>query len=147
MAVSEYNFLASTDLQRNFPITQYELTKKVTNGEIKMTKHKGRYVYPIDAVFALFYPGNEATLVKRWNYPYEDIYEKWVLLRERLKMLPVCFMMLPEERETGIYRVYDRNRTLKFFMFVDGKECTLQAYNKDALDDFKRFYKSEWTWI
>lgn len=147
MAVSEYNFVSAKDLMRNFPIGRDRLAKTVGKGAMRLVKYKGNYVYPLEAVFDYFYPGNDEVLVKMWNFSYEDIDQKWQSLRQRLKMFPICFFHLPEEKEHGIYRVYDCNRVLKFFVYIKGNECTLQAYNKDAVLDFDRFFQSKRTWI
>ena len=144
--ISDYNFITTTELLKNFPVTQYEYAKLVTNGRLKVVKHKGRHKQHVDSVFALFYPENKKTIVRKWCFPYEDINERWRIICDGLKAFPVCFLLLDKEHENGIYRVYSKDKVLKFFMLVEGRDCTLQAYTRDVLDDFKAFSRAELTW-
>lgn len=144
--VSEYNFLTMTEVLKNFPITRKEYTNLVVGGKLKLTRRKDKHRHVIEEVFNYFYPENEKTIVKKWSYPYEDINERWRIIKNGLKGFPVCFLFLDEEHETGIYRVYDCDRVLKFFAFIDGRDCTLLAYNRDVFLDFKVFMRSNLVW-
>lgn len=143
---SDYNFIARTGIVRNFPVSPQEYIRLVSGGKLKMVKHRGKYRHLIDDVFGVFYPDNDKTIVKKWSYPYEDIEERWKMITDGLKGFPVCFLILDEEHEKGIYRVYSGDKVLKFFAFVEGRHCTMQAYNRDVIWDFKLFGRGNLIW-
>lgn len=144
---SDYNFISMTEILKNFPITQHEYARLVSSGKLKMIRRKGVLKHTLQSVFEYFYPDNEKTIVKKWSYPYEDIGERWRIICDKLRLFPKSFMMLGEEHERGIYRVYDRNAVLRIFLFVEGRECTILAFDRNAELDFKRFHYAELTWI
>lgn len=145
--VSDYNFLTMTEIVRNFPVTQHEYTKMVCVGALKTVKHRGRRKHTINSVFKAFYPENDKVLVKKWEYPYEDIDERWKIICGNLKGFPVCFTFLDEEHEKGIYRIYDHDKVLRMHVFIEGNSCIMQAYNRDVGWDEFKFVKKELTWI
>ena len=144
---SDYNFISMTEVVRNFPITQYEYAKMVSGGVLKMIKHRGRHKHTIDSVFRVFHPDNDGVIIKKWEYPYEDINERWGIICGNLKGFPRCYFTFNEEHETGIYRVYDHDRVLKMFVFIEGKRCTMQAYNRNVGWEEFGFIEKELTWI
>lgn len=144
---SDYNFISMTEIVRNFPVTQYEYARMVSSGALKMVKQNSRHKHTIDSVFQLFYPDNNGIIVKKWEYPYEDINERWGLICGNLKWFPRCYAVLPEEHEKGIYRVYDHDKVLRIILFIEGKRCTMQAYNRNVGWKEFAFIEKELTWI
>ena len=54
---------------------------------------------------------------------------------------------MPEEHEKGIYRVYDHDKVLRIILFIEGKRCTMQAYNRNVGWEEFGFIEKELTWI
>lgn len=138
---SEWNYGSSTQVRYAFGLSEGDLLKMIVQGKVQMYRRFKRPLVILDSLGEAMYSDREDRVVmKRWNYDYESVEDKYEKALTSLHSFPRCFFKA--EAPIGHYRVFYKKTMLHVLVYVMEDFVRCVCYNRANHKDLETIYSA-----
>lgn len=138
---SAWNYDSAKLVRYAFGLSEYELVKMVAQGKVQMYRRIKRPLVILDSLGEAMYSDREDRMVmKKWNYDYESVEEKYEKAVKPLHGFPRCFFKA--DAPIGHYRVFYKKKMLHVLVYVMEDFVRCVCYNRANHKDLETIYSA-----